>query len=60
VYGSSDRLGAYPETNPVSPADVTATIFWRFGIDPATLIHDSINRPHRISDGQPLRDLFAS
>ncbi len=60
VYGSSDRLGAYPETNPVSPADLTATIFWRFGIDPMTEIHDAIGRPHRISDGRPIRELFGA
>lgn len=60
VYGSSDKLGAYPETNPVSPADLTATIFWRFGIDPMTEIHDTTGRPHRISDGRPIRDLFVS
>jgi uncharacterized protein (DUF1501 family) len=60
VYGSSDKLGMYPETNPVSPADLTATIFSRFGIDPMTEIHDTIARPHRISDGRPIRELFAS
>lgn len=59
VYGSSDRLGAYPETNPASPADLTATVFHRFGIDPATEIHDTTGRPHRISDGRPLRELFS-
>lgn len=60
VYGSSDRLGMYPETNPVSPADLTATIFSRFGFNPATEIHDATGRPHRISDGQPIRELFAT
>ncbi len=60
VYGSSDRLGMYPETNPVSPADLTATIFSRFGIDPMTEVHDTTGRPHRISDGRPIRELFAS
>ncbi len=60
VYGSSDRLGMYPDTNPVSPADLTATIFWRFGINPAAEIHDTIGRPHRISEGRPIRELFAS
>lgn len=60
VYGSSDRLGMYPETNPVSPADLTATIFSRFGIDPMTEIHDTTARPHRISDGRPIRELFVA
>lgn len=59
TFGSSDRLGAYPATDPVSPADLAATIFWRFGLDPLTEIHDQTGRPWRIADGQPLRKLFA-
>jgi hypothetical protein len=58
VYGTSDRLGAFPAADPVTPADLAATIFWRFGIDPATEIHDRTGRPYRLSDGQPLRTLF--
>jgi hypothetical protein len=59
VYGASDRLGAYPDRDPVTPGDLAATIFDAFGIDPATEIHDLANRPHRLADGQPMRDLFA-
>ena len=58
VHGSSDRMGAYPETDPVTPADLAATIFWRFGIDPATEIRDQIGRPFKISEGEPIRGLF--
>ncbi len=54
VYGSSDRIGAFPETNPVTPADLAATIFDRFGIDPVTEIHDTTGRPWRISSGSPI------
>ena len=60
VYGSSDKLGAYPEANPVRPSDLAATIYDRFGLDPATEIHDLTNRPHRIADGQPMREWFVS
>jgi hypothetical protein len=59
VYGASDRLAAYPATDPVTPGDLAATIFWRFGIDPTTEIHDPLGRPHRIATGEPLRKLFA-
>lgn len=59
VFGSSDRLGAYPATDPVSPADLAATIYWRFGLDPLTEVHDQTGRPWRIADGQPLTKLFA-
>jgi uncharacterized protein (DUF1501 family) len=58
VYGASDRIGAYPATDPVTPGDLAATIFWRFGIDPATEIHDQTGRPHRLAAGEPLRRLF--
>ncbi|MBI3860610.1 MAG: DUF1501 domain-containing protein [Planctomycetia bacterium] len=58
VHGASDKIGAYPDRDPVSPADLAATIFWRFGIDPAREIHDQTNRPMRLADGQPLAHLF--
>jgi hypothetical protein len=58
VFGSSDRLGAYPATDPVTPGDLAATIFWRFGIDPATEIHDTTGRPYRLATGEPITRLF--
>ncbi len=58
VFGSSDRIGAYPETDPVTPADLAATIFWRFGINPASEIRDTTGRPHRVANGDPIRRLF--
>jgi hypothetical protein len=60
VYGSSDKIGAYPATDPVTPADVAATIFWRFGIDPATEVRDQTGRPFRLSEGEPIRPLFGA
>lgn len=58
VYGSSDHHGAFPATDPVTPADMAATIYWRFGIDPASLIHDHTGRPFKLADGAPLAQLF--
>ncbi|MCA9101213.1 MAG: DUF1501 domain-containing protein [Planctomycetales bacterium] len=58
VYGASDRLGAYPLEKPVSPADLAATIYWRFGVDPRTEVRDTLDRPHRIAEGTPVRELF--
>jgi hypothetical protein len=59
TLGASDRFAAYPASTPVSPADLSATILWRFGIDPATEIRDPQNRPFPLSDGRPLVELFA-
>lgn len=59
VYGRSDRMAAYPERDPCTPADVVATILWRFGINPQTEMYDPANRPFRLSEGQPLVELFS-
>jgi hypothetical protein len=58
VFGASDRIGAYPDLDPVTPGDLAATIYWRFGIDPDTEIRDQGNRPHRLADGKPITQLF--
>ena len=28
VYGSSDRVAAFPTSNPVGPEDIAATLYW--------------------------------
>jgi hypothetical protein len=58
IYGASDRIAAFPAHDPVTPGDLAATIFWRFGLDPATEIPDRAGRPHRLATGEPLRRLF--
>jgi hypothetical protein len=58
VFGASDRFAAYPSSDPVTPADLAATIFWRFGLDPASEIRDAQNRPYKLADGEPITALF--
>lgn len=58
VHGASDRSGAYPAADPVRPGDLAATLFWRFGLNPAAEIHDVTGRPYRLADGEPLHRLF--
>lgn len=58
-FGASDRLGAYPAADPVSPADLAATIYWRFGIDPQTEVRDTTDRPFALAAGDPIRGVFA-
>jgi len=60
VYGASDKIGAYPATDPVTPADLAATIFWRFGLDPSTEVLDQTGRPFRLAEGTPISKLFGS
>ena len=59
VVGSSDRIGAYPATDPVTPDDIAATMFWALGIDPDAEFHDTLNRPLKIATGSPIKALFA-
>jgi uncharacterized protein (DUF1501 family) len=58
IYGASDRMGAYPSRDPVTPGDIAATIFWRFGFDPATEIFDQTGRPYRLATGEPIKAIF--
>ncbi len=60
MYGVSDKDAAYPKENPVSPADMSATIFHAMGINPNWRIPDAQDRPVPIVDaGKPLEELFA-
>jgi hypothetical protein len=59
VYGSSDRTGAYPASDPVRPDDLAATVFHLLGIDPKTEVQDAVNRPLEISSGNPVMGLMA-
>jgi hypothetical protein len=58
TVGSSDKFGAYPDTDPVTPADLAATLFWRFGLNPSHEIRDLTGRPYKLADGQPIQALF--
>jgi uncharacterized protein (DUF1501 family) len=58
VYGSSDRSAAYPSTNPVSPADVAATIYHCLGIDPGAHLTDQQGRPFVVGTGKPIQALL--
>jgi hypothetical protein len=58
VYGSSDAHAAYPRSNPVAPEDVIATMYHALGIPGESLIYDRERRPHKISEGRPLVELF--
>lgn len=58
VFGASDKIGAYPALDPVTPADIAATIYSRFGFEPATEVIDQTGRPFRLTEGEPLRKLL--
>jgi hypothetical protein len=60
VYGRSDRLAAYPAADPVSPADLTATIYHALGIPPGATLQDREGRPAVLTEGRPLAVLFSA
>jgi hypothetical protein len=59
VHGASDRIGAYPTTNPVYPQDLMATVYQSLGIDPHATIYDLQHRPLTLMEGEPVRAILA-
>lgn len=58
VYGESDRHAGFVKDNPVSPADLTATIFHHLGVDPTLEYVDEFQKlRQQVSDGKPLTNL---
>jgi hypothetical protein len=58
TFGSSDRVGAYPADRPVTPADVTHTVYHAMGVTDLEAI-DLQGRPFSLlAEGAPIRDLF--
>lgn len=45
VIGGTDRHAAYPIGASHTPGDVAATLYHAIGIDPETMLHDSLRRP---------------
>jgi hypothetical protein len=60
VIGASDKNGAYPATDPIRGGDLTATIFHLLGIDPNGFFIDKANRPHRITQGEPIAAMLGN
>jgi hypothetical protein len=59
VYGRTDRHAAHVEESPVSPADLTATIFDCLGADPGSQIADARGTARPISTGRILQPLWS-
>jgi hypothetical protein len=58
VHGSSDRAAAYPACDPVSPADIVATILHALEIDHRTQVTDQQGRPFAVGTGNPILALL--
>jgi Protein of unknown function (DUF1501) len=58
VFGASDSTASYVRDHPVRPEDLLATVYTALGVPLDTEIHDTLGRPHRITSGEPVRQLF--
>jgi hypothetical protein len=60
VHGASDKIGARPSRNPVTPGDIIATLYTCLGIDPNLELSDRLGRPFALAPwGEPVRELLA-
>ncbi len=59
IYGDTDKHAAYATEHPVSPEDMAATIFTALGINPDWQIPDAADRPHLLTTGNAVMELFA-
>jgi hypothetical protein len=60
TIGASDKIGAHPTENPITPADLHSTIFRLLGYDPHAISYStSDGRPTLLSDGQAIRELIS-
>jgi len=58
VYGETTADAGYVRDNPVTPADLTATVLHHLGINHAQKYEDAFQRlRHRLSDGKVVRGL---
>jgi hypothetical protein len=59
VYGSSDRIAAFPTSHPHDPRDLAATVYHLLGVPDDTIIQDQTNRPYALVTGQKIDGLLA-
>jgi uncharacterized protein (DUF1501 family) len=58
VHGSSDALGAYPETDRVGPEELHATLYHCLGLSPNSEVTDRLNRPYRVVEAEPIQAIL--
>jgi uncharacterized protein (DUF1501 family) len=58
VVGSSDKIGAYPATDPQTPESMAATLYKALGIPATATWQDELDRPHQVYQGSPIPGLL--
>jgi uncharacterized protein (DUF1501 family) len=59
IHGKSDATASAPSEDPVHPAELLATIYHAFGIDPETIVHNHLNQPRELVKAKAVTQLFA-
>lgn len=59
VHGASDKWAARPARDPVTPADLAATIYHLLGVPHDLELKDPLDRPLRLTLGEPVPQLLA-
>jgi hypothetical protein len=58
VVGASDKIGAFPASNPQTPENLAATIYQSLGLPETVAWHDEAGRPHQVYQGEAITELF--
>jgi hypothetical protein len=58
VIGSSDNIGAYPDSAPQKPENLAATIYEALGLPRSITWTDATGRPHFLYDAEPIKGLM--
>jgi hypothetical protein len=59
IHGASDKIGARPQSDPVTPADVVATIYRCLGIPHDLELRDQLGRPLTVVPyGRPIESVL--
>jgi hypothetical protein len=58
IIGRSDKFAAYPADDPITPADLSASLLQALGVDPKTEVRDNFSRVVQLSEGKVKPALF--
>ncbi len=59
VHGKSDKTASAPLEKPVHPAEILATIYHSFGIEPETIVYNHLNQPRELVKAAAVTELMA-
>ena len=58
VFGSSDKIAAYPATDARDPRDFAATLYHLLGVPPDTMVYDREGAAHQVVTGERIREIL--